>query len=562
MARLTIKNVAAPDLSSTSQILDNANQSLNRGLDSASQLLGKYKEGQQEISDNKILSDISGLSSEEDLDNYINSGALNQVNVSPKMRENILNLRKGFINNNLVRTNTNSAAASTAINNAVERRTESNYQDKITKRDNLRQLTPLVIAANKEGIDKGKGFTRDAPSSLLGTESGGKFSAKNNAIGSSGKRGHFGRVQFGQDRLIDLKKAGVVPYNMTSDEFLKNEDVQVSAENWHFKDIQKFINTSNLDRYIGQTINGVEVTRDGLVAAAHLGGKGGMRQFILSNGQYDKADANGTKLSDYLRIHAGNTTSRTTSAPAAQTLSDAITDSNLFTPSEASTFINGVNKSQATGQNNINESLGTQNNSNDVPPLKANISPESIAISNSVELYNRREDARVDSTVQNRVISRADSFNADPTGDIIKLLNIGSDGETPRSNWFFADHDKNTLRTIVNNVAQKANVTPKIAASALVEIFERDPFGNNSDANRFDEQDAVNFIRTNMSQDAVNKYERDKVVSEGNKRQVNGLLLRLNTLKNSSTKYGGNPPPQVVQAIRQLEFQINELTSK
>ena len=45
----------------------------------------------------------------------------------------------------------------------------------------------------------------------------------------------------------------------------------------------------------------VDVTIDGLVAVAHLGGKTGLKKFLESNGKYNPADAYGTTLKDYLR---------------------------------------------------------------------------------------------------------------------------------------------------------------------------------------------------------------------------------------------------------------------
>jgi hypothetical protein len=55
----------------------------------------------------------------------------------------------------------------------------------------------------------------------------------------------------------------------------------------------------------GKVINGVPVTREGMVNVAHLGGKGGLQKFITSGGQYNPADANGTRLSDYFAMGSG-----------------------------------------------------------------------------------------------------------------------------------------------------------------------------------------------------------------------------------------------------------------
>ena len=111
--------------------------------------------------------------------------------------------------------------------------------------------------------------------------------------------GFMGAYQFGDDRLDDFKQANNL--NFTQDEFLNNPELQDKVFNWHVKDYKKRIKKAGLDSYIGKTINGVEVTEDGLVAVAHLGGFGGMRQFLKTNGKDDEADSNGTSMTDYLR---------------------------------------------------------------------------------------------------------------------------------------------------------------------------------------------------------------------------------------------------------------------
>jgi len=55
------------------------------------------------------------------------------------------------------------------------------------------------------------------------------------------------------------------------------------------------------ERYIGKTINGVVVTRSGLIAAAHLGGAKSVRLFLTSGGRLDKKDTLGTAISNYMR---------------------------------------------------------------------------------------------------------------------------------------------------------------------------------------------------------------------------------------------------------------------
>lgn len=140
------------------------------------------------------------------------------------------------------------------------------------------------------------------PASLIRTESGGNFQARNDVQGSGG-RGHFGRGQFSQGRLQDAMRAGVIPQGTTPQQFLADPNMQQRVEQWHVQDIMSRAERDGLTRHIGQTINGTPVTPEGMLAVAHLGGYGGLSKFLSSGGQYNPSDAFGTSLADYLRTH-------------------------------------------------------------------------------------------------------------------------------------------------------------------------------------------------------------------------------------------------------------------
>ena len=139
--------------------------------------------------------------------------------------------------------------------------------------------------------------------SLFGTESGGNFGAQND-------EGYTGRSQFGQDRLDDFSSATGAP-RINIETFRSDEKLQEKVEQWHFGDINNFIDQNGLMKYDGQNIAGVPITRSGMIAIAHLGGKGGLKRFLETNGQYNPADSNGTSLSDYARTHGGLSTDMT-----------------------------------------------------------------------------------------------------------------------------------------------------------------------------------------------------------------------------------------------------------
>lgn len=144
------------------------------------------------------------------------------------------------------------------------------------------------------------GLADNVPRSLIATESGGNWGAKNGL-------GYAGLLQFGQARFADAVKAGAVPQGMSFEQYASNTPegraAQVSAANWHFADIDARIQKSGFDRLVGQTIGGVPLSMDAMRSMAHLGGFGGLSKFINTGGGYNPSDAFGTSLAAYGKTH-------------------------------------------------------------------------------------------------------------------------------------------------------------------------------------------------------------------------------------------------------------------
>ena len=121
---------------------------------------------------------------------------------------------------------------------------------------------------------------------LTQSESSGDSNAE--IIIEDGKR-YVGALQLGDARLQDYKNA--TGSSFTQDEFKANSVLQDKVAAWHIADIDKTID--------GLGINTDGYDRDGLRAVAHLGGKGGMKKFVRSNGEYNPSDELGTSLQDY-----------------------------------------------------------------------------------------------------------------------------------------------------------------------------------------------------------------------------------------------------------------------
>ena len=159
-------------------------------------------------------------------------------------------------------------------------------------------ISDVVIPGIKKDFDKAVNWIDNlkplAPftDKMKKSESSGDYEVVN-------REGYMGAYQFGEDRLKDYKKA--TKSTFSKDEFLENEELQDKVFDWHVNDITEYMFEKGLDSWIGQKIQGVEVTKDGLIAVAHLGGKTGLKKFLESDGEYNPDDSQGTTLLDYLR---------------------------------------------------------------------------------------------------------------------------------------------------------------------------------------------------------------------------------------------------------------------
>jgi len=109
--------------------------------------------------------------------------------------------------------------------------------------------------------------------------------------------GYMGKYQFGSKAL---RAVGI----KSDEEFLKDPALQEKA----FVALlskNKWILRREIRKYAGKIINGVEVTESGILAAAHLGGAGSVKNFFKNNGERHFRDAYGTSLRSYMKAFGG-----------------------------------------------------------------------------------------------------------------------------------------------------------------------------------------------------------------------------------------------------------------
>lgn len=115
--------------------------------------------------------------------------------------------------------------------------------------------------------------------------------------------GHFiGAYQFGKSALNHIGLG-----HITREEFLKNPDIfPDSLQDWAVIELarsnQKMMSTKlNINKYVGKRMNGVKVTKGGILAAAHLIGWYDCSNYLASWGKYNPKDGNNTHASDYMK---------------------------------------------------------------------------------------------------------------------------------------------------------------------------------------------------------------------------------------------------------------------
>ena len=153
-------------------------------------------------------------------------------------------------------------------------------------------FAPIHFASSEQGFVVpllGKDFI-GFKEALAFKESQGKYSAINTL-------GYLGKYQFGKGTLEQL---GI----RDTTTFIKNPELQEKVFLAYCK-INKWILREEIENHVGKTINGVQITESGILAAAHLSGAGNVKKYLRSQGNHNISDAYGTSITLYLKKFAG-----------------------------------------------------------------------------------------------------------------------------------------------------------------------------------------------------------------------------------------------------------------
>ena len=113
--------------------------------------------------------------------------------------------------------------------------------------------------------------------------------------------GYLGKYQFGTSTL---KLLGI--HDLSN--FLLCAELQEMVFMANLKR-NKWVLRRDIDRFVGQNINGTLVSESGILAAAHLAGPGSVKRYLRSQGAIGFEDAFGTDIASYINKFAAFDTS-------------------------------------------------------------------------------------------------------------------------------------------------------------------------------------------------------------------------------------------------------------
>ena len=156
--------------------------------------------------------------------------------------------------------------------------------------------------------------TYDFLEDLAKSESSGNYLAKNT-------HGYLGKYQMGEEALVDAGYYNRRPKGekytnkwdngftgiddiYSAEDFLNNPLAQENAIRAYHHAVWGYIK-NEAEKYDGKIINGIKMTKSGMLAGAHLVGHNNLKKYLKSNGKEIPEDANHVPVEKYIKEYAG-----------------------------------------------------------------------------------------------------------------------------------------------------------------------------------------------------------------------------------------------------------------
>jgi hypothetical protein len=155
----------------------------------------------------------------------------------------------------------------------------------------------LGLMKIREASEKEKSDYYDSEFSRFITDLGHNESG-NNWL-SVNQIGCFGEWQFRESTLWHLGYRKITLQKFINNPDIFPPDLQLTALKTLIK--LNLLDLADYKHFIGDSINGVKITKSGMIAASHLGGAGSLQKYLDSRGKVNNADLFGTSIADYMK---------------------------------------------------------------------------------------------------------------------------------------------------------------------------------------------------------------------------------------------------------------------
>ena len=599
-SRLRWQQLVVPDLNGASAAVARAGQSFNRGLETASGVLERYNTGQQEQADAALLSDLASLRDEAEFDAFVDGGGLEGRNISSTMRDQVLGARTGFVQDAGVRANTQGTLARTAIAQAAEGRNVTNFQYKDGRRRELADLSGLIVGANQEGNQFGRGQSGGIPdsyySAVIGSESSGDPNARNPNSTATGLA-QFTTGTWNQ-MMQNYPELGLTADGRTDPDQAQRALRAFTQEN-----------AASLQG-AGIPVNG------GNLYAAHFLGAGGARSVLTQPDNTQLTDILPNEVITANPFLRGMSVGRfrewsaekggsgnAPSTPQFDRLQAALGNSQFLNPNDISSLIAGGYDVQGIGQGRLDAAAAAREQaaadaavlgafsdptvSGDPASQLAAAEAAGLDAGGTLDLFGRiqgaaganpsifnpqapedpliaaataaqtAENERRDLITQRQQTDIA-SINENPI-DALKTITGLNDSNV--GNGSFSDRD---ILSRVDEIADKHNITRGEAVYAMTQAFVQDPgqripgwdLTRNNLTNHFPDEAVDRIVADRLGPDARARAQDASAITTRDSANAESSLLRLRNLQSQALRYqaAGQPvPEEIAREVTQTE---------
>ena len=618
MAQLQFKNVNAPNLSGTANILQQASNQLTSALSGGAKILQDYTKGQQDKADGKVVAEIAKLSTEEDINSFLNSETVQGKPLSPAMQQAVLGLRK-----NLVGLQADRAAIdSTEVNtDGTRQRNEQIGLEgellgaKVAGQLQGNRLTSGQADAvginnrtlndkNLLGLEQQRaGVGQTLASTLLTQENARSAGINNETLGQKNRLG------------LDEQRAGIRSTDagtLLTGARAENQQIQnlTQAEEDRLglqkdrADIRSTdastlltganTQTANINNRTLDTRNLSEI--DGILART----RGTNAQTSLTSANTREQNINNSTLrarnqADLAGVQArtastiqGTTVAKESEARTAQRFQNSQSDRKVALAETAENKQKARVRDDAAltafqDPNNVSDSDvakslassgqfkrpdGTTDSTaifNAINRAKglsstgagAILSPyvqPSATVDNAITLAGLGTEEAIRSSTQGRLLADAKSYESDPAGKLTEEFGI------VREIFNTPKESKDKLRVALNEVAAKTGVSVDKVAVAFRESFQSSApwFSTNDPANIFDIDAATEYVNNYLSPEAVARHNEFKVVTRSSQQELEKKQTALTRVEKQIAKSGANPSADL---LLKRETLMNEIFS-